>query len=502
MSENPKSRLFAMRLPRFSVSTASIWCPALLLSFATQSAIGDAEKRIMSVRISSDPVRRQDDLKELSQFDVLGVSIEQNLAEVAVPARSLSKLKELGFQVEFSPLNAQLEVEGVEAYLTPTSVLNSLASLSQSYPALTELKTIGFTRRKRPIQALVISSQPSDQNRPTLLFNAMHHAREVMTTEVIMHMAEVLLKAYGNDSEITHWLDTARIILVPQVNPDGNQLVHDGQSMWRKNAWESDGRTFGVDINRNYPALWGACNGSSTNKSNDSFRGPEASSEPETRAMMTLVLSERPVANISYHSFSEMILYPYGCRKEKNPSLELFRSLGSAMKANVIDDSGRTGTYTLGTPPELLYEADGTDMDWQFREAGVIAFAMEINSRSQGFQPSHARWRELTVKRQEGAWRTLIRQTLEQGVQARVVARQLADVSYKLTKLNGGQREDFTGGDSSVKPFKTRSAEGFLFNTLLPGQYQLHLSVGESIAKTVDFIVEDGKVTELGDIIL
>ncbi|MEY4066175.1 MAG: Carboxypeptidase precursor [Pseudomonadota bacterium] len=463
-------------------------------------AHSDTNKQIVSVNISSDPQRRVEDLKDLSSFDILGISARDGIAEVAVTSTSLEKLKEMGFQFSFSPLNSQLQREDVEPYLTPSEVLEKIASLAAAHPNMTDVKTIGYTHRKRPIQALVISSAPADKNRPAILFNAMHHARELMTTEVVLHMAEVLLRDYGKDQDVTHWLDTARIILVPQVNPDGNQFVHDGQAMWRKNAWESEGRTFGVDINRNYPALWGSCNGSSIAKGNDSYRGPAAASEPETQAMMNLVTTERPVANISYHSFSEMILYPYGCRKTQNPSLELFKSIGADMKANVVDDAGRTDTYELGTPPELLYEADGTDMDWQFREAGVIAFAMEINSRMQGFQPSFKRWRDLTVTRQEGAWKTLIHRTLDQGVKGRITSRNLSDISYKLTRLVQSQREDFTGDDSSVQPFRARSADGFVFNTLLPGQYEMNLTAGGSQGKTVSFTVREGEITDLGEI--
>jgi hypothetical protein len=328
----------------------------------------------------------------------------------------------------------------------------------------------------------------------------MHHAREVMTTEVVMHLAQELLKNYGSDPETTHWMKTARIIVVPQVNPDGNQLVHDGQSMWRKNAWESDGRTFGVDVNRNYPTLWGSCNGSSASKMSDSFRGPSAASEPETAAMMQLVLNERPVANISYHSYSELIIYPYGCRSEKNPSLELFKSIASDMKANVIDDRGNKNTYSIGTAPELLYEADGTDIDWHFREAGVVSFALEVNGRMLGFQPSFSKWRDVTVINQEGAWKSLLRRSLSQGVKGVLRSSQLSDVSYRLSLVKPGLREDFTGGDASVRPFRPRSAGGFIFNTLLPGTYVIDIQQAGTPIKSIQFSVAKDAVTDLGDI--
>jgi hypothetical protein len=467
---------------------------------AFQKAHSEDQGRIISVRISPDPVRRAEDLKELAQFDILGVSLSENLAEVRLSDKDFEKLKSSGFQFEFSPLNAQLQRESQEPYLTPTQVLDGLSQLAQTYPAFTELKTIGSTRRGRPIQAIVISAHPENQQQPTLLFNAMHHARELMTTEVIMHMAQTLLQNYGRDPDITRWMDSSRIILVPQVNPDGNQLVHDGQSMWRKNAWESEGRTYGVDINRNYPTLWGECNGSSSSKNSDSFRGTAAASEPETNAMMKLVLSEKPVANISYHSFSEMILYPFGCRAEQNPAIDLFKSIALDMKENVIDDRGNKNTYDIGTAPELLYEADGTDADWQYREAGVISFAMEVNGRMQGFQPSYEKWRDKTVQRQEGAWKALIRRTLSQGVKGTLRTSQLEQISYKIKVDKNGVLEDFTGVDKSVRPFRPRSAEGFIYNVLLPGNYQIEILSGSDLIKSIPFSVGKNQVTDLGDI--
>jgi hypothetical protein len=465
-----------------------------------EKARSEGQSRIVSVGISSDPVRRSEDLKDLSRFDILGVSLGENLAEVRLSDKEFDDLKSMGFQFRFSPLNTQLARESEEPYLTPTQVLDGLAGLAQSYPQFTELKTIGTTRRGRPVQAIVISAHPENLQQPALLFNAMHHARELMTTEVIMHMAQTLLQNYGRDPEITRWLDSSRIILVPQVNPDGNQLVHDGQSMWRKNAWETGGRTYGVDLNRNYPALWGECNGSSPSKTSDSFRGPEAASEPETNAMMKLVREEKPVANISYHSFSEMILYPFGCRSEKNPAVDLFKSIAFEMKENVIDDRGNKNTYAVGTAPELLYEADGTDADWQYREAGVISFAMEVNGRMQGFQPSYSKWRDQTVSRQEGAWKTLIRRTLAQGVKGNLRTGQTDLLSYRIKLEKNGTFEDFTGEDKSVKPFRPRNAEGFIYNVLLGGNYQLEVYSGGELLKAVPFTVEKNKVTDLGDI--
>ncbi|MEY2986756.1 MAG: Carboxypeptidase precursor [Pseudomonadota bacterium] len=488
----PLSRFFSLQ--NIILTAVAFGIPVTL----TNAAFSEAEKQIYSVELAQEPNQRAYQLETLSNFDFLGISERENIAEVALPPSSLTILDVLGLTYKNSHLNQQLNTEALDEYLSPEEVRNELSQLAQSYPDLTELRTIGRSRRDQPIQALVISAAPNNKNQPTLLFNAMHHAREVMTTEVVVHMAQVLLSRYGQNAEITEWLNTARIIVVPQVNPDGNNLVHTGRALWRKNAWEDNGRLYGVDLNRNYPALWGACNGSSIVKSSDSYRGPNPKSEPETQAMVELVTSERPVANISYHSFSEMILYPYGCRREKNPSLDLFKSLAASMKEALIDDSGRTNTYSLGTPPELLYEADGTDADWQFREAGVISFAYEVNSRRLGFQPSYKQWRDVTVGRQEGGWQTLIRETLSQGVKAQLKGFRPDEIHYRINQLKNGEKLEFSANDPSVLPFKPRSAEGFLFNSLLPGSYEMTMSRNDQELQAIQFTVQPGEVTNLG----
>jgi len=494
MNGTPHSQPRAFSRRNVLLTVVALGTPIVL----TSAAFSEPEKHIYSVTLAQDANQRAHQLETLASFDFLGISESENIAEVALPPSSLSILDILGFTYESSHLNQRINTEALNEYMSPEEVRNELSRLAQSYPDLTQLRTIGRSRRDLPIQALVISAEPDNQNQPTLLFNAMHHAREVMTTEVVMHMAQVLLSRYGQNADITEWLNSARIIVVPQVNPDGNTLVHTGRALWRKNAWEDKGRLFGVDLNRNYPTLWGACNGSSIVKSSDSFRGPNPMSEPETQAMVELVKAERPVANISYHSFSEMILYPYGCRREKNPSLELFKSLAVSMREAVVDDSGRTNTYSIGTPPELLYEADGTDADWQFREAGVISFAYEVNSRRLGFQPSYKQWRDVTVGRQEGGWQTLIRSTLSQGVKGQLKGMNSNEIHYRISQLKDGEKLEFSSNDPTVQPFKPRSTEGFLFNSLLPGSYEMTMSRGDKTVQAVQFSVQPGEVTNLG----
>src|SRR5262249_25141832 len=136
-------------------------------------------------------------------------------------------------------------------------------------------------------------------NKPVILFNGMHHAREVMSPEVALDTIEQLLTKYGTDASITHWVDANEIWVVPMLNVDGNNKVWTYDNYWRKNtrgcpASGTCSSGTGVDINRNYPYAWGSCNGSSGSPSSDTYRGPSAGSEPETNVLMNHVAATRP----------------------------------------------------------------------------------------------------------------------------------------------------------------------------------------------------------------
>ncbi len=69
----------------------------------------------------------------------------------------------------------------------------------------------------------------------------------------------------------------------------------------------------GVDLNRNWGHQWGGM-GADTNPCGETYRGPAAFSEPETKAVKEAfdVVAARTVLYISYHSYGEMILLPWG----------------------------------------------------------------------------------------------------------------------------------------------------------------------------------------------
>jgi len=450
------------------------------LSFAHVDSGGNDffdSERVLSVRYT--PYEYHLAMLDIRAMDleVLGVDFKQQTIDLYLTQAQLDKLLAQGWDLEqLKNKNGMLGPD--QDYKTPEEVESILKDYHARYPEISRLVSIGKSVEGRDIWALQISDTPDvhDPLEPTLLYNGMHHAREVMTPEVALDIANELLTHYGKDTEATRWVNENDIWIVPMLNVDGNNKVWHGSSMWRKNVAYGSG----VDINRNYPFKWGACNGSSGSSWSDTYRGPSAGSEPETKALMGLVEKIRPVFNISYHSYSELVLYPYGCEGQKTETHEIISTIGKKM-AELLD-------YTPGTPWEVLYGVDGGDVDWMYAVYQVIPFVIEVNSSREGFQPSYSRWRDQTVERNRVGWRYLM-QRLE-GSSVRGVVQERAELNAAQTILVEKQNK---GIFQLVQEYKVRP-DGSFHIILNPGEYQLTLKTNGRSTKTQTVSVADRRV--------
>ena len=72
----------------------------------------------------------------------------------------------------------------------------------------------------------------------------------------------------------------------------------------------------GVDLNRNYAAEW-ANAGSSSNKCDQTYHGTGPFSEPESTAHRDYQTNlPNKLAYLTYHSYSQFIIYPYSSSYE------------------------------------------------------------------------------------------------------------------------------------------------------------------------------------------
>ncbi len=342
---------------------------------------------------------KKSDLNELflatDKFEVIEHFKHKTKTHILINEKELSFLTKMGVSFKKFPLPKKID----SRYKTSSEVEAILKKLHVAFPHLTQMKEIGKSVKGKSIWALKISDNPSvEENEPSILFNSMHHSREIMTPEVSLDIADYLLRNYSIESEVKDWVDSIEIWVVPMLNVDGNDIVWSKDIWWRKNA---SGK-HGVDINRNYPLTWNKCGGASNRRRSQTYRGPFASSEPETQALMSLVSDIKPVFNISYHAYSEIVIYPMGCDGKRVSNPEVVETIGKEL--------GNKLGYEAGTAWELLYSVDGGDIDWMYLEHQVIPYVVEVNSEKQGFHPNYDKWRDKTVIRNRKGWKYLLNQ--------------------------------------------------------------------------------------------
>ncbi len=363
-------------------------------------------------RVSIEPENFDDAIKYLQKFhlDIAGADHQVGKIEVIMEEEELYLLDPFKgrYVIKETSKDSFLRGPDLQNYTDPEEMEEFLFSISSQYPELADLVLLKeelFEGHK--LWAIKITSYKKEGPKPVFLMDGQHHAREVMTAEITKDAIKYLLENYGKDEKVTKWLDEIEIWIIPIVNPDGASFCFRQNNWWRKNR----NPQCAVDLNRNYPITWNSCNGSSGFCLDDDFRGTGPASEPETQGVVALMYAIKPQFYITYHSYGQYIIYPYGCdyTAEDNTFYEIASSLNNILE----DDNGKVGRYRIGTSFDTLYVTDGTSDDEPYAGLGTFSFTIEVNSdKSGGFQPNYAQWRDITVQRQRIAWGFFLDQIL------------------------------------------------------------------------------------------
>jgi len=278
--------------------------------------------------------------------------------------------------------------ENLGQYHTYDEMETMLNSLASTYPNLTHLTTLGTSIQGRQIWAIKISDNPdTDEDEPEVLIMGCHHAREIMSVEIPLLFAEYLLTHYVPGSQVKELVDEREIWIVPMINPDGHVYVqynHEGDwwTWWRKNRRDNGAGSYGVDLNRNYGYMWGYDDiGSSPDPSSTTYRGTAPFSEPETQAVRDFCASKSFKVALSYHSYGELILFPWGYAPIYTADHNLFLALGDSLQ--------RWNSYTLGcNAMGTIYLTNGDTDDWAYGDTStkdrLFCFTVELNSYEEG----------------------------------------------------------------------------------------------------------------------
>ena len=321
-----------------------------------------------------------------------GIPVQTYRVEAVVSARDEKQLRNEKFNWSDLPGKGPVKKIGephdvYHSFDQPISGIKAqLHKIAATYPKICQLKTIGHSIQKRPMLVMRLTNEKIKGDKPQVLFVATHHAREWVATEMAMRLIKYLAANYGSVGRVTNLLDTAEVWIMPVGNPDGYQYTFTTERLWRKNLRDNDvdGKITiadGVDINRNFAAHWGLDNeGSSPVSSSATFRGTAPNSEPETQALVEFIEKNDFKFVISYHTYGNLILYPWGWQVQ-TPSLDdpIFVAQAGTDANPAIYDSYWGVGYDPGVGADL-YTTNGDFTDWAYYDLGIPAQTVEFTN--------------------------------------------------------------------------------------------------------------------------
>ena len=323
-----------------------------------------------------------------------GIPIEQTTEDYVVVLTQKSFLDKIRNQFKIDlvfPVNSSEVLKFPkedEVYHDFDEFMEFSQKLAQNNKDIVSLEVIGKSLHGRDIVNLRISTDlDKSHQKPGIVFMGGHHAREHISVEISIKLADYLVTEFRNKNpEVIKALKGREIHIIPLVNPDGAEydIEKEKYRFWRKNLSQNNNGSLGVDLNRNYGFKWGT-GGSSKNPNSNIYRGPKPFSEPETQTIKRFVEENKNLTILtSFHSYSQLILYPWG---------HTYKSINNNKDFQVHKIMAETMAQWNGYKPQQssdLYITSGDTTDWSYGVHKIISFTFELDPKNQyqgGFYP-------------------------------------------------------------------------------------------------------------------
>lgn len=229
-----------------------------------------------------------------------------------------------------------------------------------------EEKVVGQSVQGRPLYRFDLGTRGA----PVVFLSALIHGVEVIGSVALFH----ILQNLGKTNIGRKLLDELHIVVMPVLNPDAFALNMDRLDR----GWPAMRRTnaHGVDLNRNFPQVapiekTHLFSGSRWRRS-PYYQGTSPFSEPETQTVQRVVNDTRPALSLGFHSFGNLLLYPWAFSSQRNLREPTYNHLANAFLGDVRDAS-----YTL-KQASMFYPTVGDLDDWMDHAHGTLAMTVEV----------------------------------------------------------------------------------------------------------------------------
>ncbi|XP_040901723.1 carboxypeptidase D isoform X2 [Toxotes jaculatrix] len=258
---------------------------------------------------------------------------------------------------EFQSLIKDLSLgQGLEQLVKSTATENSfryqrykelaafMRGLTLNFPKITSLRSLGQSVEFRTIWALEISNKPgeAEPSEPKIRFVAGIHGNAPVGTELLLEFAAFLCVNYGKNPAITRLINETRIVIVPSINPDGRAQAVEKQCTSTQGLTNARGKDLDTDF-----------------FGNSSQRVVEA--QPETRAMMDLILEKGYTLSVALDGGALVATYPYDKPVQSVENEGTLKYLASVYAHNHpkmhLGESGCSSNGQMGNIPDGVMRA-------------------------------------------------------------------------------------------------------------------------------------------------
>lgn len=296
---------------------------------------------------------------------------------------------------------------------TYENMQNDLSIFARIFAENIQIDSLGKTEDGRSLYHFRIGD--ANASKKALIFGGIH-GREYMTSQLIMEQsAEFLMKLCKTDPDFYRELLRGKALhIVPMANPDGVTISQFGihglktmntQKLVREIAREEGGRhpggyyfsrwkanARGVDLNRNFDALWEKYKDGREKPSSEKYKGVRPESETESAALAELTRKEKFSCTLSYHSSGEVIYWNFGQQGEL-----LAQTKDFAQKIHAVTGYQVDGNWDVLDP--------GGYKDWAISKMKIPSLTVEIGQRESPLPGSC--FRQILMQN-KGVWETIL----------------------------------------------------------------------------------------------
>ncbi|XP_014709853.1 carboxypeptidase A4 [Equus asinus] len=309
------------------------------------------------------------------------------------PVKSFLKSQALQYSVTIEDLQALLDKEDEEmqhnegqersnnnfnygAYHSLEAIYHEMDNIAGEFPDLARRLKIGHSFENRSLYVLKFSTAEG-KRRPAVWLNAGIHSREWISQATAIWTARKIVSDYGKDPAITSILEKMDIFLLPVANPDGYVYTQTKNRLWRKTrSLNSRSPCIGADPNRNWNSSFAGA-GTSNNPCSEVYHGPHANSEVEVKSVVDFIQQHGNFkCFIDLHSYSQLLMYPYGYTVNKAPDAEELDEVARCAAKALASLSGTK--YQVGPICTTVYPASGSSTDWAYDNGIKYAFTFEL----------------------------------------------------------------------------------------------------------------------------